>query len=211
MPKPAAKPLKPPKFRPLPRAFFEPSAEIVAPLLVGHWLVHRSNDGVFGGIIVEVEAYLANDPACHAFKGETARNHSMWGEHGHAYVYLIYGFHFCVNTVCRPAGVAEGILLRAIEPLWGLEKIRERRGDVAERHLTSGPGKVCAALGINRELDGADLCARTSPLIVAENPNKPQTLHALRPLVQTTRIGISQAADWPLRWYLGGSKYVSKR
>jgi DNA-3-methyladenine glycosylase len=201
----------PPKFRPLPRAFFEPSAEAVAPLLLGHWLVHRGEAGAVGGVIVEVEAYLTNDPACHAFKGETQRNRSMWGEPGHSYVYLIYGFHFCVNTVCRAKGVAEGVLLRAVDPVWGLDEMRKRRGDVAERHLTSGPGKVCAALGITRALDGADLCSRTSPLIVAENPGKAETLKSLGPVVQTTRIGISQAADWPLRWYLGGSRFVSKR
>jgi DNA-3-methyladenine glycosylase len=201
----------PPKFRPLPRKFFQPSAEEVAPLLLGHWLVRQTEEGPVGGVIVEVEAYLTNDPACHAFKGQTARTRSMWGEQGHAYVYLIYGFHFCVNTVCRPAGIAEGVLLRAVHPIWGIEKMRARRGDVTDRHLTSGPGKVCAALSITRDLDGVDLCAKESPLMVAENRDKAETLEELGPIVQTTRVGISQAADWPLRWFLGGSPNVSKR
>jgi DNA-3-methyladenine glycosylase len=200
-----------PYLKPLPRSFFEPSAEVVAPVLLGHWLIHRTEDGPVGGVIVEVEAYLEKDPACHAFKGESARNRTMFGPPGHSYVYLIYGFHFCVNTVCRPKGIAEGVLIRAVHPRWGLDAIRKRRGDVAERHLTSGPGKVCAAMGITRELDGADICQAASLLLVAENTEKAETLKELGPVVQTTRIGISKAADWPLRWYLGGSGYVSKR
>lgn len=202
---------KPPKFRPLPRAFFEPSAEAVAPLLLGHWLVHRTSEGISGGIIVETEAYLRNDPACHGFKGETPRVRTMFGGPGLGYVYLIYGFHHCFNTVCMEKGIAEAVLVRAIEPLWGLDQMKKRRGDMPEKHLTSGPGKVCSALAITRALDGSDLCSRTSPLIIAENPGKTNTLKALGPLVQTTRIGITQAADWPLRWYLGGSRFISKR
>ena len=203
--------LKPPKFKPLPRAFFEPSAEVVAPLLLGHYLIHRTETGPVGGIIVEVEAYLDKDPACHAYRGESPRNRTMFGPPGHSYVYLIYGFHFCVNTVCRPKGIAEGILIRAVHPLFGLEEMRKNRGEVPERHLTSGPGKLCAALGITRQLDGADLCNPASLILVAENQQKPETLKQLAPPVQTTRIGISKAADWPLRWYLGGSPYISKR
>lgn len=201
----------PPQFSPLPRSFFMPSAESVAPKLLGHWLVRRSEDGLAGGIIVEVEAYLREDPACHAFKGETDRVKSMYGPPGHSYVYLIYGFHYCMNTVCMPAGKAEGVLLRALHPLWGIEKMRERRKDVVERHLTSGPGKLCAALGITRKLDGTDLCSPESPIFVAENPTRRNTIKELGPVVQTTRIGISQAAEWPLRWYLRGSHYVSKK
>ena len=203
--------MKMPKFRPLPRDFFFPGAGEVAPLLLGHWLVHRVRNEILGGIIVEVEAYIREDPACHAFRGETQRNRSMWGPPGHGYVYLIYGFHYCFNTVCRPAGEAEGILIRALHPLWGIEEMRLRRGGLADRQLASGPGKLCAALGIKRELDGIDICARDSELIVAKNPSREEVIAELGPLVQTTRIGISQAADWPLRWYLGGSPHVSRR
>jgi DNA-3-methyladenine glycosylase len=208
MPRDAA---SPPKFQPLPRAFFEPGAETVAPLLLGHFLVHRTEEGVCGGIIVEAEAYLANDPACHAFKGQTKRNAMMFAGPGTSYVYLIYGFHFCFNAVCRPAGVGEAVLIRAIEPVWEIQRMRERRGDVAERHLTSGPGKLCAALGITRAQDGADLCSRASQLIIAKNPNKTETIQELGPVTETTRIGITQAAEWPLRWYLDGSRFVSRR
>lgn len=200
-----------PQFTPLLRSFFTPSAEQVAPNLLGHWLVRREDDSFLGGIIVEVEAYLRNDPACHAFRGESERTKSMWGPPGHSYVYLIYGFHFCMNTVCRPAGQAEGVLLRAIQPLWGLDKMRMRRNGVVDRHLTSGPGKLCAALGITRTLDGTDLCSSESPVFVAANPSRRKTLKELGPVTQTTRIGLSQAADWPLRWYLRGSHCVSKK
>lgn len=199
-------------FTPLPRSFFLPSAEIVAPKLIGHWLVRRSDDGtIAGGIIVEVEAYLRGDPACHAFRGLSDRTKSMFGPPGHSYVYLIYGFHYCMNTVCMPAGEAEGILLRALQPLWGVEKMRERRNGAIDRHIASGPGKLCAALGITRKLDGTDLCSDESPVFVAENPGRRKTLKALGPVVQTTRIGLTQAADWPLRWYLSGSHHVSKK
>jgi len=203
--------MKPPAFRPLPRAFYGPTADEVAPKLLGHWLVHRTEAGAVGGIIVETEAYIRNDPACHAFRGETKRTRVMFGPPGHGYVYLIYGFHFCFNTVCRPAGEAEAVLIRAVHPLWGMEEMHRRRGDVVERHLASGPGKLCAALGINLSLDGADLCAKESALIVAKNPRLDETLNELGPIVQTTRIGISQAADWPLRWYLRGSPHISRK
>lgn len=201
-----------PPFSALPRSFFLPSAEIVAPKLLGNWLVRRSEDGnILGGIIVEVEGYLRGDPACHAFKGLSERTKSMFGPPGHSYVYLIYGFHFCMNAVCMPAGQAEGILLRALQPLWGLETMRARRGGAVDRHLASGPGKLCAALAITRALDGTDLCSTESPVFIAENPERRKTLKQLGPIVQTTRVGISQAADWPLRWYLRGSHHVSKK
>lgn len=200
-----------PKFRPLPRDFFSPSAKEVAPELIGHWLVRREGAEILGGIIVEVEAYLRDDPACHAFKGESARTKSMWGPPGHCYVYQIYGFHFCMNTVCRPKGEAEGVLLRAMHPIWGIEKMRERRGGLHDRQLASGPGKLCAALGVTRALDGTDICTAKSPVFVAENPERSKVVESIGPLVQTTRIGISKAADWPLRWYLEGSAHVSKK
>lgn len=191
---------------PLPRFFYEPSALEVAPLLLGHFLVHQ---GV-GGIIVETEAYIRNDPACHAFRGETKRNKSMWGPPGHSYVYLIYGFHCCFNTVCRPQGEGEAVLVRAVHPLWGMDEMRRRRGELPDRQLASGPGKLCAALKIDRDLDGADICAPKSKLVVAKNPERAKTCQDLGPIVQTTRVGITQAADWPFRWYLKGSPHVSR-
>src|SRR3954449_12603064 len=107
------------KLRPLPKSFYEPSAKVVAPLLPGHWLIRDAGAGPCAGVIVETEAYLSNDPACHGAPGPTARNRVMFGAPGHGYVYLIYGYHFCVNAVCRPTGVAEAVLIRALEPVHG--------------------------------------------------------------------------------------------
>src|ERR1041385_6262327 len=112
------------KLRALPKSFYEPSAKVVAPLLLGHWLIRNTGAGPCGGIIVETEAYLTDDPACHAAPGPTPRNRVMFGAPGHGYVYLIYGYHFCVNAVCRPAGVGEAVLVRAIEPLFGEDFMR---------------------------------------------------------------------------------------
>jgi len=195
----------------LPRNFYEPSAEIVAPELLGHFLLRSTPEGICGGVIVETEAYLTNDPACHAYVRETPRNKSMWGDCGNAYVYLIYGFHCCFNAVCGKAGIAEAVLVRAIEPTIGIEILQVNRGVLRQRDLTNGPAKLCAAMQVNRELDGVDICVASSPLFIAENPDRSTLIAYRAPLVQTTRIGLTKAADWPLRWYLGGSEFVSKR
>jgi DNA-3-methyladenine glycosylase len=162
-------------------------------------------------VIVEAEAYLADDPACHAFKGETARNRSMFGPPGHAYVYFIYGNHWCVNVVCRPKSHGEAILIRAIEPRFGDDWMRTRRPVSAAHELTNGPGKLCAALCIDRSLDGVDLCEAKSPLFIARNPNRSVFVRQRAPLMTTGRIGISKAAEQPLRFYLAGSPFVSRR
>src|SRR5437899_5296316 len=156
-------------FTPLPRAFYEPSAEVVAPGLLGHWLIPNTPRGYWGGPIVETEGYLTDDPACHAAPGLTPRNRVMFGPPGHAYVYFIYGCHFCVNAVCRPPGTGEAVLIRAIEPSFGQDSMRRRRSAREERQLTSGPGKLCQALDIERTLDGVDLCQQGAPLFIAEN------------------------------------------
>lgn len=196
---------------PLPRSFYEPSAAVVAPRLLGHFLIRNLPAGPAGGIIVEAEAYLADDPACHAFNGETARNRSMFGPPGHAYVYFIYGNHWCVNAVCRPKGLGEAILIRAIEPRCGEKWMQERRAVSAAHELTNGPGKLCAALGIDRSLDGADLCDKASPLFIARNRNRLDFVRQRGPLMTAGRIGISKAANEPLRFYLAGSAFVSRR
>src|SRR5580658_10408613 len=124
--------------RPLSRSFFEPSAETVAPRLLGHWLVRNLPSGPCGGPIVEVEAYLAeDDPASHAFGGRTTRNQAMYGPPGYAYVYLIYGFYFCVNAVCRRAGCAEAVLIRAVEAETGLEAMHQNRTAATTHALTN--------------------------------------------------------------------------
>jgi len=195
----------------LPRSFYEPSAQAVASQLLGHWLLRDPAEGRCGGPIVEVEAYLCDDAACHAARGLTARNRVMFGPPGHAYVYLIYGFHFCVNAVCRPAGVAEAVLIRAIEPEFGPELMRGRRKVAQDLHLTSGPGKLCAAMDIDRKLDGADLCDERSNLWIARNPAVADFRSQRGPVVTTTRIGITRAAALPLRFYLQNSAFVSRR
>lgn len=203
------------EFTPLPRAFYADAADKVSPALLGHFLLRRveyeGEDVWVGGEIVETEAYLVGDPACHAYVRETPRNRVMWGEAGFAYVFRIYTNYFCVNAVCRPPGFAEATLIRAIEPRFGLDVMRERRPVQADRDLTNGPSKLCIALDLNRDQDGLDLCDAQSPLLIARNPDREEFCNSKAPLVRTTRIGLTRGADWPLRWYLGASKFVSKR
>jgi DNA-3-methyladenine glycosylase len=199
------------QFTPLPRDFYEPSAKEVAPGLLGHWLVRRTSRGLCGGPIVETEAYLCDDPACHGAKGLTARNRVMFGPPGHAYVYLIYGYHFCVNAVCRPAGCAEAVLVRAIDANLGVDEMQKNRPVSRKHHLTNGPAKLCQAMEIERALDGVDLCGAESPLFIARNAAVAEFNRENGPMVTTSRVGITQAVDLPLRFYLSGSRFVSKR
>jgi len=195
---------------PLPQEFFWPSARKVAPRLLGHYLVRRLGNEVLAGLIVETEAYLVKDPACHAFGGLTARNCVMFGPAGVAYVYFIYGCHFCVNAVCCPDGVAEAVLIRAIEPALGVERMLINRPG-SSRDLGNGPGKLCQALQITRELNGAVLSAPDSPLLIARNPEWAKYRRAQGPLRASPRIGITRAADLSLRFYLERSPFVSRR
>jgi DNA-3-methyladenine glycosylase len=200
-----------PTFLSLPRDFYQPSAEIVAAQLVGHWLVRNTPSGVAGGMIVETEAYLTDDPACHGAPGLTKRNRTMFGPPGYAYVYLIYGCHYCLNAVCDHPGVAEAVLIRAIEPLWGIDWILQNRGAIEKKQATNGPGKLCTALRIDRHHDGADLCDPISEIFIAENPQRRNAIAKLGPVLATTRVGITKAALLPLRFYLRDSEYVSRR
>jgi DNA-3-methyladenine glycosylase len=196
---------------PLPRAFYEPGADLVAPRLLGHWLLRRLPQGVCGGPIVETEAYLWDDPACHAAPGLSPRNRVMFGPPGHGYVYFIYGAHYCVNAVCRPAGTGEAVLIRAIEAVIGQEILTHYRQASSLLALTNGPAKLCAAMQIDRKLDGADLCDPASPLLIAQNPDLDSFLAERRPIVTTTRVGITKAAHLPFRFYLANSAFVSTR
>ncbi len=157
-------------------------------------------DGV-GGRIVETEAYDREDPASHSFSGPTARNQAMFGPPGRAYVYRSYGIHWCLNFVCREEGHGAGVLIRAVEPLHGLERMRERRGLANERLLCSGPGRVGEALGITRELNGCRLDRAPFEVLAAE---------ADTPVAVGPRIGISRAMDVQWRYGLMGSRFVSK-
>src|SRR6266487_4157869 len=127
------------EYIPLARECYEPSAEFVAPRLLGHWIVRRTPEGASGGIIVETEAYLAHDPACHGYKRETPRNRTMYGPPGRAYVYFIYGNHWCFTAVCRTAGVAEAVLVRAIEASSRVAWLRARRRGARRQELTNCP------------------------------------------------------------------------
>jgi len=179
------------------REFFARSVHEVAPELVGATLLV---DDV-GGTIVEVEAYDQEDPASHGFRGRTARNESMFGPPGHAYVYRSYGMHWCLNLVCEEEGVASAVLVRALEPSHGLEAMRARRGLEQDRLLCAGPGRVCQALGITREHDGLPI----------DRP--PFTLHARAreaEVVTGPRIGITRAAELPWRYALAGSRFLSR-
>jgi DNA-3-methyladenine glycosylase len=199
------------KFVPLPRSFYLPSAEVVAPRLLGHWLLRRTPKGLMGGRIVETEAYLIGDPACHGYVGETARNRVMYGPPGFAYVYLIYGYYFCFNTVCLAKGQAEAVLVRGVEAEVGEDLMLVNRPVKDAKSLTDGPGKLCDAMEITRELDGSDLCSAESPVFIARNENLEQYLTERGPMITTTRIGLTKAADLPLRYYLDKSRFVSKR
>ena len=180
------------------REFFARSVHEVAPDLLGSSVLVN---GV-GGPIVEVEAYeSAIDPAAHGFRGRTPRNASMFGPPGHAYVYRSYGIHWCLNFVCEEEGSAAAVLVRALEPAHGIEKMRERRGLVEPRLLCSGPGRLCQALGITREHDGLPLDAPPFELRAAT---------AAVEVLTGPRIGISVAADLPWRYAAAGSRYLSR-
>jgi DNA-3-methyladenine glycosylase len=181
----------------LSRDFFARSVHEVAPGLIGVTLLV---EGV-GGVIVEVEAYDQEDPASHGFRGRTARNATMFGPPGHAYVYRSYGIHWCLNFVCDEAGRAEAALVRALEPTHGLERMRARRGVEAERALCSGPGKLCQALGLSRDHDG---------LALDEPPFELRGRERTPEIATGPRIGITRAAERTWRYALAGSRFLSR-
>ena len=189
----------------------------LAQLLLGCELVHESAAGRTAGVIVETEAYLWGDPACHAYRRQTKRNAAMFGPPGHLYVYLIYGMYYCVNIVGGPLGEGEAVLIRALEPTEGLDLMRERRDlnpktlqpllkvrkkPLAEKDLCNGPGKLVQAMGIRPEHNMISLWE--------------STLHITPPvftdfeMITTTRIGITQGAELPYRFYIRDSKYISE-
>jgi DNA-3-methyladenine glycosylase len=192
----------------LQRSFYDRDPRLVGPDLLGKILVRRHSRKRLVGRIVEVEAYLgANDPAAHSSTGKTSRNAVLFGPPGIAYVYFIYGNHYCLNVSCLPDGIPGGILFRALEPLEGIPEMFGLRGipeDSDLRRLTSGPGRMAAALGITRERDnGKDLTSAKSDLYIADDGTP-----APRVLI-TKRIGITKAADMPLRYIVAGNRFVS--
>ncbi len=186
-------------------AFYDRDTELVARDLLGALLVHRTSEGVTSGRVVEVEAYLGpHDPACHSARGLTEANRDLHGPPGSVYVYRIYGLHWCVNAVTRENGFGAAVLIRAVEPVEGVALMAARRGKVADRDLTRGPGRLCQAFGIDRSLNGTSL--RRGALRLLAGP--PVADDAV---VVTTRIGITKAAEWPLRFAERGNRFVSGR
>jgi DNA-3-methyladenine glycosylase len=196
----------------IPRAFFEASAELVAPRMLGKVLAHRTPAGLITGRIVEVEAYLGPhnqppDPAAHTYRGPTPRNQVIFGPAGHAYVYSIYGKYFCMNVSCEPEGQAGCVLVRALEPLHGAEQMRVNRGlehGAKPSQLTAGPSRLCQALGLTRPThNGLDLTDAASALQLLDDGFPEAEAHV------TVRIGIRHAVDLPLRFILRGHPCVS--
>ncbi len=231
----------------LSRQFLDRPSTEVAPELLGCVLEHETAGGLVAVVLTEVEAYAgAVDPASHAYRGRTARNAVMFGPAGHAYVYFTYGMHFCVNVVCMPAGTASAVLLRAGKVIAGEELARHRRAarargqagsprDLAPgpgdgpsgqagspRDLARGPGRLCQALGIDRALDGADLCAPASPLRLRASLGRPpggeleggadataRSGEKEGLICAGPRVGVREGADVPWRFWLDGEPTVS--
>jgi len=199
------------KMVPLPRAFYTRDPRVVSRHLLGKVLVRRQGRRLLTARIVEVEAYLGlDDPAAHSARGRTARNFVLFGPPGLTYVYFIYGNHYLFNVSCLPDGEAGGVLFRALEPISGIAQMAEARhiaidgsGDL--RKLTSGPGRLAEAFGITRERDNEkDLTSPKSDLFITDDGFRPGRIEV------TPRIGITQAAERPLRYIISGNKFVSK-
>jgi DNA-3-methyladenine glycosylase len=196
----------------LPRTLFEAAPEQVGPRLLGKVLAHKTRAGILAGRIVEVEAYLGPhndppDPAAHAHRGPTPRNLVLFGPAGYAYVYTIYGRYFCMNVSCEAEGQAGGVLVRALEPVAGLDRMARNRGlqsNASASQLTSGPSRLCQALGLTRLThNGLDLTDEASPLQVLDDGYRVSEMQV------SVRIGIKHAVDWPLRFSLPGHHCVS--
>jgi DNA-3-methyladenine glycosylase len=197
----------------LPRKFFDRDATTVARELLGKLLVRREGRKLLAGRIVEDEAYLGPlDPAAHSYNGPTARNAVLFGPPGHAYVYFIYGNHYCTNVSCKEEGKAEGVLFRAMEPVFGVKAMAEARGlDLADqprisqlRLVSSGPGRMSEALDITQERDnGKDLTSSRSDLWLADDG------YRVERIATSKRIGIKKAIDEPLRFVIAGNPFVS--
>jgi DNA-3-methyladenine glycosylase len=174
----------------------------LARYLIGKVVVRELPEGLVSGRIVESEAYVVGDQAGHAYRGMTTRNRSLFLERGHAYIYLTYGSSYMLNVSSDMPGIGAGVLIRALEPLAGIPIMRANRGTEPLRDLARGPGRLAAALRIDRRLDGLDLC-REGSLWLAEGDQEPGEIR------QSMRIGVTRDADRLLRFYLGANPFVS--
>ena len=190
------------RFRPLKRTELPVNTEKLARYLIGKTLVCETARGRMVGRIVETEAYVVGDAAAHSFIGRTKRNQSLFLEHGHAYVYFIYGNWFSLNVSAEKADVGAGVLLRALEPLEGIGMMKRRRGGAALEDLMRGPGRLATAMGIDRRYDGINLCA-PGPIWLGTAVRKPGKIGI------SVRIGIAKEAHRLLRFYERGSPFVS--
>ncbi len=193
----------------LPQTFYEQDTITVAKRLLGCYLVHLEGEETTLGRIVETEAYLVHDPAAHSYVGKTKRNAVLFGPVGHAYVYFIYGMHYCVNVVTGREGAGEAVLIRALEPLQGIALMRQRRGTEKLTRLCNGPARLTEALAITLAFNGSPLFDGPLQIWSADGlPSSPLIGNA--DIVQTTRIGIVKAKELPLRFYLKGNRYISQ-
>lgn len=174
----------------------------LARALIGVMLVRDGDDGLAAGRIVETEAYLPGDPACHAYIGKTLRNATLFGPPHRAYVYQIYGTLFCFNLSSEADGRGAGVLVRALQPVEGLDLMRRRRGVERDRDLCRGPGRLCQALAIDRRFDGADLATERRLWLARD-------AHESARIRRGPRIGVTRGAEHHLRFYVAGSPYVS--
>lgn len=190
------------RYRGLTRTELPTDTVLLARWLIGKILVRETPEALLSGRIVETEAYPVGDAAGHAFPGKTARTGSLFLSRGHSYVYLSYGTSWMFNVSSETQGVGAGVLVRALEPLEGVETMQRKRGVENLRDLTRGPGRLAAALDIDRRLDGVDLC-RKGPLWLALDD------HEAPEIGRSTRIGLSREAERPLRFYVRGDRFVS--
>ena len=170
--------------------------------MLGKVLVRQLDGGIAAGRIVETEAYLHNDPACHAFRGITPRTRSLFLEHGHAYVYLCYGTSYMLNVSSEPGGIGSGVLLRALEPVFGIEHMQRNAPHVKLADLTRGPGRLAAALRVNLTHDGSNLFTDPQLWIGSDG-------HKIKSVGQSVRIGLTKGAEERLRFFVSGSRYLS--
>lgn len=191
---------------PLPQKFFQRDTLLVAKELLGKLLVRKIKNKILSGMIVEVEAYIgAHDPASHSYQRITPRNQIMYEEGGHAYVYFIYGSSFCVNAIAGRKGEGNGVLIRAIEPVEGIDEMTQNRGMDESVNLTNGPGKLCEALEIDKAFYGTELFNRNSSLIICEYKKIKEDEIGI-----SKRIGLKVGMEFDYRFFVKGNKFISK-
>ena len=194
----------------LPQSFYRNPTPSVARNILGCHLLHRQEEGITGGRIVETEGYLFRDPAARSFPGKTEKNATLFGPPGHAYVYLVYGLHLLFNIVTGEDNPGEAVLIRALEPCEGIPVMEARRGTRDVQQLCRGPGNLTKALGITRACNGYPLYSGNALTVISADGLSGYTPVAPADIVQTTRVGLHTAKSRPLRLYIKGNEYVSR-